>query len=337
MKPNKILCLFLFLAVVVLCAAPFVGMIGEMSWGQLWYRIILPYRLPRVVIGFLAGAGLATAGMTFQAMFRNPLATPFTLGVSSGAALGASIAIYFGVYFESLILWLNWVPASEGTADVYFARVGLQTVMAFAGAVGTVALVYLLTRVKRDMSNATMLLAGVALSFFFSSIILVFQYLGNFYEAFQILRWVMGGLSGVSWPEDVLILGPFVLLASAAVWWMTHDLNLLATGESLAASRGVNVDRVKRRLFFVVSLMVGAVVAVCGPIGFVGLMSPHICRMIIGPDHRHLMPASWLFGGTFLVVCDTLARTAIPHSEFPVGIITSLLGGPFFIWLLLRK
>ncbi|MGD9127676.1 MAG: iron ABC transporter permease [Planctomycetia bacterium] len=335
MKPKTTLYVFFLLAVVVLCAAPFVGMSG-MPWEKLWDKIILPYRLPRAVIGFLAGAGLATAGMTFQAMFRNPLATPFTLGVSSGAALGASVAIYCGARLEWLIIRLNLLPESQ-TASMYIARLGLQTVLAFVGAVGTIGLIYLITRIKRDMSTATMLLAGVALSYFFSSIILIFQYLGSYGEAFQMLRWVMGGLSGVSWPDDVFILGPFVLLASVVVWWFMHDLNLLTTGESLAASRGVNVERVKRWLFFVVSLMVGAVVAVCGPIGFVGLMSPHICRMIIGPDHRYLMPASWLFGGTFLVVCDTVARTAMAPTEFPVGIITALLGGPFFIWLLLRK
>lgn len=271
-------------------------------------------------VGFLAGAGLATAGMTFQAMFRNPLATPFTLGVSSGAALGASLAVYCGGH----LVWL-------------WHGIGLQTLFAFAGAVGTIGVIYSLTRVKRDMSAATMLLAGVAMSFFFSSMILVLQYLGDYRQAYQMLRWVMGGLNRVSGTRDLITLGPFVLGASAVVWWLTHDLNLLSTGESLAASRGVDVDRVKRWLFFVVSLMVGAVVAVCGPIGFVGLMSPHICRMVIGSDHRRLMPASWLFGGTFLVICDTVARTAMAPTEFPVGIITSLLGGPFFIWILLRR
>lgn len=321
MKPNQYqnltLGILFLLAIVVLCAAPFVGMNG-LPWDMLWAKIILPLRVPRVIVGFLAGAGLATAGMTFQAMFRNPLATPFTLGVSSGAAFGASIAVYCGVQ----IVWLG---------------IGLQTLFAFAGAVGTIGLIYSLTRLKRDMSAATMLLAGVAMSFFFSSMILVLQYLGDHRQTYQILRWVMGGLNRVSGTQDLFTLGPFVLIASGVVWWLTYDLNLLATGESLAASRGVDVDRVKRWLFFVVSLMVGAVVAVCGPIGFVGLMSPHICRMVLGSDHRRLMPATWLFGGTFLVICDTIARTAMAPTEFPVGIITSLLGGPFFIWILLRR
>ena len=321
MSPNQhqniILGILLLLAIVVLCAAPFVGM-NELPRQVLWTKIILPFRVPRVIVGFLAGAGLATAGMTFQAMFRNPLATPFTLGVSSGAAFGASIAVYCGVY----VTWLG---------------VNLQMFFAFGGAVGTIGLIYLLTRLKRDMSAATMLLAGVALSFFFSSMILVLQYLGDYRQAFQMLRWMMGGLYRTIDTQDLITLASFVLAASGIVWWLTYDLNLLATGESLAASRGVDVDRVKRWLFFVVSLMVGAVVAVCGPIGFVGLMSPHICRMVLGSDHRRLMPASWLFGGTFLVICDTVARTAMAPTEFPVGIITSLLGGPFFIWILLRR
>lgn len=317
MKPKTLLGILLLLAIVVLCIAPFIGISG-IPLEKFWSKILLPIRIPRVVVGFLAGAGLATAGMTFQAMFRNPLATPFTLGVSSGAAFGASIAFYF-------VAHLAW-----------FAT-GLQTLFAFAGAVGTIGLVYSLTRIKRDMSTATMLLAGVALSFFFSSMILVLQYLGDYRQAYQMLRWIMGGLNRVSGTRDLLTLGPFVLAASAVIWWMTHDLNLLATGESLAASRGVNVERVKRWLFFVVSLMVGAVVAVCGPISFVGLMSPHICRMLIGSDHRYLMPAAWLFGGTFLVLCDTVARTMMAPTELPVGIITSMLGGPFFIWILLRR
>ena len=188
MSPNQhqniILGILLLLAIVVLCAAPFVGM-NELPRQVLWTKIILPFRVPRVIVGFLAGAGLATAGMTFQAMFRNPLATPFTLGVSSGAAFGASIAVYCGVY----VTWLG---------------VNLQMFFAFGGAVGTIGLIYLLTRLKRDMSAATMLLAGVALSFFFSSMILVLQYLGDYRQAFQMLRWMMGGLYRTIDTQDLI-------------------------------------------------------------------------------------------------------------------------------------
>ena len=151
------------------------------------------------------------------------------------------------------------------------------------------------------------------------------------------LRWVMGGLyKGVGYDEVFSVL-PFAVAGSLIVLYLTHELNLITTGEELAASRGVEVNRTKMVLFFAASLMVGAVVAVCGPIGFVGLMAPHICRLLIGPDHRYLMPAVLLFGGAFLVLCDTLARTVMAPTELPVGIITALLGGPFFLWLLLGR
>ena len=151
------------------------------------------------------------------------------------------------------------------------------------------------------------------------------------------LRWVMGGLENVVSFADLLSLCPFVVAGCIIVLYLSRELNLITTGEELAASRGVEVHRTQVLLFLATSLMVGAVVALCGPIGFVGLMAPHICRLLIGPDHRYLMPATLLFGGAFLVLCDTLARTIMAPTELPVGIITALLGGPFFLWLLLRK
>jgi iron complex transport system permease protein len=181
-----------------------------------------------------------------------------------------------------------------------------------------------------------MLLAGVAVSFFFSSLILFLQYLSDFTQSFRILRWLMGGLEILGF-DTVLNLLPLVLGGSAVLTLLRRELNLLTTGEDLALSRGVDVRRVKLVLFLVTSLMVGGVVAVCGPIGFVGMMAPHICRLLVGWDHAHLFPTTLLFGGTFLTFCDTLARTLIAPAEIPVGIITALLGGPFFIWLLLSS
>jgi iron complex transport system permease protein len=276
-------------------------------------------RIPRVAMAFLAGTALAASGMAFQAMFRNPLATPFTLGVSSGASLGASLCIH-----------QQWVFIIAGVSSV--------SMSAFAGAVLSIAVVYLLTaRVSRAASTAAMLLAGVAVSFFFSSVILFLQYMSDFTRSFQMLRWVMGGLDNVVSFDDVLGVLPFAVTGCLIVWYLTHELNLLATGEEFAFSRGVEVNRTKLLLFFAVSLMTGAVVAVCGPIGFVGLMAPHICRLLVGPDHRVLLPATWLLGGVFLVVCDTAARTLMAPTELPVGILTALLGGPFFLWLLLAR
>jgi len=282
------------------------------------FDVLWKIRLPRVAMAFLAGSALATSGMAFQAMFRNPLATPFTLGVSSGASLGAAIGIHLSLAFHLL-----GIPAI--------------TWCAFAGAVVAIGLVYGLTRTRHGFSTATMLLAGVAVSFFFSSLILFLQYLSDFTRTFRMLRWVMGGLEQIVGFDEVFNVFPFVVAGTLVLFYLTHELNLITTGEELATARGVEVNRMKLLVFFAASLMVGAVVAVCGPIGFVGLMVPHICRLLVGADHRWLTPATLLFGGVFLTLCDTLARTVIAPTELPVGIITSLLGGPFFLWLLLGR
>ncbi|HUT09650.1 MAG TPA: iron ABC transporter permease [Thermoguttaceae bacterium] len=316
--------LLLVFAVLVLAAAPFFG-IESVPVSTLWRAddmakadILWKIRIPRVLMALLAGAGLATSGMAFQAMFRNPLATPFTLGIASGASLGAVLCIHLGWNFVLL-----------GFSGI--------SVFAFAGAGVAILLVYGLTHSRREFSTATMLLAGVAVSFFFSSLILLLQYLSDFTRTFHMLRWVMGGLENVVDFDEVLGVLPFVAGGCLVVLYLTRELNLITTGEELAASRGVEVYRTKMALFFAASLMVGGVVAICGPIGFVGLMAPHICRLLIGPDHRYLMPATVLFGGAFLIVCDTAARTVMAPTELPVGIITALLGGPFFLWLLLVR
>lgn len=318
------LALLLVLAIIVFLCAPIVGMntislsaILHPASGDMESDIFWKIRIPRVCISFLAGAGLAVSGMAFQAMFRNPLATPFTLGVASGASLGAAIYVRLGLVFS--VLGISGISIS-----------------AFAGAILSILLVYSLTRARRGFSTATMLLAGVAISFFFSSVILFTQYMSDFSQSFRILRWLMGGLEVVGF-ESVLNMAPFVISGSAIIIYMTYELNLLMTGEEIAISRGVSVWKTKKILFFATSLMVGGVVAICGPIGFVGMMVPHICRLLIGADHRYLTPASLLFGGVFLTLCDMLARTLIAPAEIPVGIITALLGGPFFIWLLLGK
>jgi iron complex transport system permease protein len=181
-----------------------------------------------------------------------------------------------------------------------------------------------------------MLLAGVAVSFFFSSLILFLQYLSDFSQSFRILRWLMGGLEILGY-DSVFSLFPVVLSGVLILAILRHELDLLTTGDDLATSRGVAVKKVRAVLFLVTSLMVGGVVAVCGPIGFVGMMAPHICRLLTGWNHRHLLPATFLFGGAFLTLCDTFARTLIAPVEIPVGIVTALLGGPFFIWLLLSS
>ncbi len=186
---------------------------------------------------------------------------------------------------------------------------------------------------KGGFSTATMLLAGVAINFFFSSLILLIQYFSDFTDSFRILRWLMGGLETVGF-ESVVNTLPFVLAGIFIVFTQVHGLNLMCLGEEIAISRGVAINKTRCLLFFATSLMVGGIVAVCGPIGFVGMMVPHICRLMIGADHRFLLPATLLFGGSFLCLCDTAARTLIAPAEIPVGVITAVLGGPFFLWLL---
>ncbi len=325
MSRRVTILVLLSLAVAVLLVTPFCGMEWlplRAFWGaadRSQIDILWKLRVPRTILAFLAGTALATSGMAFQAMFRNPLATPFTLGVSSGASLGAAICILE-----------RWTFSLLGISSV--------SMSAFFGALVSIVLVYALTtRSPAGSSTATMLLAGVAVSFFFSSIILFLQYMSDFTQTYRMLRWVMGGLEGVVTFHDVLSVLPFVVSGGLLVWYLLHELNLLTTGEEFASARGVNVTQTKTLLFLAVSMMVGAVVAVCGPIGFVGLMAPHICRLLVGAEHRHLYPATWLFGGAFLVLCDTAARTMLAPAELPVGILTSLLGGPFFLWLLLAR
>ena len=321
MKRKPTLFLIAIAALLVLLLAPQTGenWINPLAknLSELDEHIFINLRIPRVLFAFVCGAALSLSGMAFQAMFRNPLATPFTLGVSSGASLGGALYIRLGFGFALL-----------GIPGITF--------FAFTGALLTLALVYLLTRLRGGFSTTTLLLAGIAINFFCSSLILFVQYLSGFGDSFQIMRWMMGALD-ITGYQKLLQLIPFFLLGMGILWVLVHELNLLLTGEELALSRGVAVARTKKLIFLAASLLVGSVVSFCGPIGFIGMMAPHICRLLIGQDHRWLTPATLFFGGLFLVLCDTLARTLISPAEIPVGVITALLGGPFFIALLLNR
>jgi iron complex transport system permease protein len=279
-------------------------------------RIVAHVRLPRVALGFLAGAALAIAGMAFQALFRNGLATPYTLGVSAGASLGAAIYVHAG-----LAMTVAGVPG--------------HALAALTGAMGAVILVYSVARATEGFSSSTLLLAGVAVSFLFTSAILAIQYVGDVTTAFRIGRWLLGGLEVVGFAPVFHVL-PFALAGMAMLLAVSRELDLLAVGEESAAARGVAVMRVKQVVFGAASLMVGGVVATCGPIGFVGLVVPHIGRMWLGPKHRMLGPFSMLAGGAFLVACDAVGRTVVAPIEIPVGIVTALIGGPFFLAMLVR-
>ena len=304
------------LALATLIVFPMIGS-TDVLHDPMGREILMKLRIPRVLTAFLAGIALAASGMIFQALFRNPLATPDTLGVSGGAALGAVIWMRFG-------------------APLLFLGVAGTSAAGFFGALATVLLVYGLARAKSGFSTVTLLLAGVAVNLFFSSLILLMQYLSDPGETFRMIRWLMGGFSvvGFTTPINLAVFTAIGLIIAAL---LTREMNLLLTGEELAGARGVNVYRTKKMLFFSASLMTGAAVAFCGPIAFVGLMVPHICRQFAGSDHRKLFPAVILLGGAFMVICDGLARTLLAPVEMPAGLITALLGEPFFLWLLLRK
>ena len=321
MKPRTALLILLAVWIATLILTPLVGsqslplsgiVHGDPSVSLIFWQI----RLPRILLALLGGAALAVSGLGFQTLFRNPLAEPYTLGVSSGAALGAVLALRF-----------------EGGQFLGLSLVGLAS---FAGALGATALIVGLALRRQGIQTSTLLLAGVAVSLSCSAIILFLQYLADSTQTFRMVRWMMGGLSVVGYGE-VLWLFPWVLGGSAALFALRWELNLLLTGEELAASRGVDLARLRRLVLLATSLMIGALVAVAGPIGFVGLIVPHILRRAVGHDHLYLVPACILGGGAFLTLCDAAGRTVMSPAELPVGILTALLGGPFFLWLLVWR
>jgi iron complex transport system permease protein len=281
-------------------------------------QIFFIARLPRTLAGALVGSLLASAGVVFQGLLRNPLATPFTLGVSAGAALGAMLAITFGWSFA-------WAGASAAAAA------------SFIGSLAAVGIVYALARARhRGLSTNVLLLAGVTMNAFFSALILFVQYFADASQTYRILRWLMGDLDVSSYQPLVTAL-PLALVSLATFGWLARPLNLLSLGDESAQTRGLDVATAQRTAFVSASLATGAAVSVGGPVGFIGIVVPHLVRLIVGPDHRLVLPASALFGAAFLVGCDVLARTVMAPIELPVGIITALIGGPFFLWLLVRK
>ena len=281
-------------------------------------QIFFVARLPRVLAGGLVGSALAAAGVVLQALLRNPLATPFTLGVSAGAALGAMLAIAFGL-------------------DVGAMGVSSVPVASFIGSLVAVAIVYALaSSQRRGLSTNVLLLAGVTLNSFFSALILFVQYLADFAQSFRTVRWLMGDLDVASY-GPILAALPFIVVAFGVFAVLPRALNLLTMGEDAAAARGVEVVRAQRWAFLSASLATGAAVSLGGPVGFIGIVVPHLVRLMVGSDHRVVLPAATFFGAAFLVLCDVGARTIMAPLELPVGIITAIIGGPFFLWLLVRS
>ncbi|MCU1731561.1 MULTISPECIES: FecCD family ABC transporter permease [unclassified Pseudomonas] len=277
-------------------------------------------RLPRTLLGLAVGAVLALAGVAMQGLFRNPLADPGLVGVSSGAALGAAVAIVGSA-------WVGGVP--EAIAPY------LLSLCAFLGGLGVTALVYRLGRRDGQTSVATMLLAGIALTALASSAVGLFTYLADDATLRTLTFWNLGSLNGASYQR----LWPLVLVATAVALWLprrAEALNALLLGESEARHLGIEVESLKRELVFCTALGVGAAVAAAGLIGFVGLVVPHLVRLLSGPDHRVLLPASLLAGASLLLFADLIARLALAPAELPIGIVTAFIGAPFFLYLLLR-
>jgi iron complex transport system permease protein len=276
---------------------------------------IVRMRIARILLAIIAGAGLAVSGVIFQALLRNPLAEPYVLGVSSGAGLGAAAAIVLGLSGSGV-----WgVPA-----------------LAFAGALCTIFLVYALARTSSGaVPVPTLLLSGVIVGAVLSSILMFIVSTSESEKLHNVMWWLLGSLQALDW-RPLEISAPAVAAGLLIAILLSRDLNLMTLGEEPAAHLGLNVEQTKKLFFLVASLMTGATVAACGLIGFVGLIVPHIVRLIIGPDHRRLVPASALAGATFLILADSFARSVL-SVEIPIGVVTAFLGGPFFLFILRRR
>ncbi len=286
----------------------------DFEWNEEWLRhIFLPLRLPRVIMCVFVGAILSVCGAAYQSIFRNPLTDPYVLGVSSGASLGAAVAILLGLE--------AWIWGVGGVALV--------------SALLTVLLIYRIASIGNRMHTTTLLLTGVCLTLLISAVISFLMVL-NQEKMDSIIFWTMGSFGSVSW-ADVAMLTPVAVVGISVVLWYGRDLNLLLAGSEAAQSMGVEVEKVKRVLLLATTLMVAFAVSSCGVIGFVGLIVPHAVRLVAGPDNRKVVPYSMLCGAIFVLVCDTLARYMLRPSELPVGSLTSMVGAPLFIYLLYKN
>jgi len=318
----------LLLATVLLVTIILASMIGSVHvdvWRALQAgipnntdRVILfETRLPRVLLAAIVGGALAAAGVALQGLMRNPLAEPHLIGVSGGAALGAVIAVIIG---------------GRNT----FTEASVLPLAAAAGALVSMAVIYRLSLVNGRLQPYVLLLSGVVYNAFAGALIMCVNAIADFYQAQGILFWLMGNLATQSY-RLVATIGLYTLIGTGWLLLQTRQLNVLSLGEEGALQLGVDVDRTRRASFLGASFLVGAVVSVSGMIGFVGLIVPHVMRLILGADHRLLLPASLLAGATFLIWADTVARTALGVVEIPVGVVTALCGGPFFVYLLKRE
>lgn len=279
--------------------------------------ILLHIRLPRVLLAFFVGGSLAMVGVALQALLRNPLADPFVIGISSGAALGAAIALLFGM---GISIW----------------SVSALPLCAFVGALLSLMIMYRISSSGQGFSIYTLLLAGVVLNAIFSAFIMFLTSVADPNRAFGMYAWLMGSLTGPDFPT-LGLLALYLGIGLMVLGSQAQSLNLLTLGEETARSLGVEVERVKKLVFVAAALLTGAVVSFSGIIGFVGLIVPHAVRLVLSADHRVLLPVAGFIGGMFLMLADTVARTVLSPGEFPVGVVTALVGGPVFLYLLTTR
>ena len=305
-------------ALAAVLAATMVGcaMLGvvRFEWEEMWSSpIFWNLRAPRIVLSVFVGAGLSVCGAAYQSVFRNPLTDPYVLGVSSGASVGAAVAILLGL-------------------EAYMLGVGAS---ALVTGLLTVVAIYRIASIGNRMHTTTLLLTGVCITFLMSAVISFLMVLRQD-KMDSIIFWTMGSFASASW-LDVAVVAPVVVAGVCVVLFYCRDLNLLLAGSETAKSLGVEVERVKRVLLLSTTLMVAFCVATCGVIGFVGLVVPHCVRLVMGPDNRRVVPCAIFAGGLFLLLCDTLARTVLMPAELPVGSLTALVGAPLFIYLLYKN
>lgn len=272
--------------------------------------IIFSIRLPRILLAGLVGAALAVAGSVYQAIFRNPLADPYLIGVAQGASLGA---------ITGFMLPTMWQIASV-------------PILAFVGAIAAVLIVYLIARVGKTMPTTTLILAGVALGAFFMAISSYLMIISGD-RLHGIISWILGTFSSSNW-QQVLIAFPYIIIGIVVIWLYARPLNIMQLDEEQAQQLGINVERTKLILLGAATLITAAAVSFCGVIGFVGIIIPHAIRLIWGPDHRFLLPLATFAGAIFLIIADTVARTLMSPTEIPIGVITAFVGAPFFLYLL---
>lgn len=313
MRKTANLFLLAFLLLAAMLGSSMVGVV-HFSWDEMWTSpIFWRLRLPRIVLSVMVGASLSVCGAAYQSVFRNPLTDPYILGVSSGASLGAAVAIIAGLQYY---LW------------------GIGA-FALATALLTVLLIYRIASIGNRLHTTTLLLTGVCITFLITALISFLMVLHQD-KMESIIFWTMGSFASASW-LDVALLAPVALVGIAVVIYHSKDLNLLLAGSETAQSLGVEVEKVKKTLLFFTTLMVAFAVSTCGVIGFVGLVVPHGIRLVTGADNRKVVPYSIFVGGLFLLICDTLSRTLLPPSELPVGSLTALVGAPLFIYLLYKN